>query len=155
MKGPRWPALATITAPDSGSIRTQTAVTNRSGSLPATIASFSSDSTARRRLAAREVLPHQPAQARHRNGRARAVAADVGHEHRDLTLAVLDDLEEVAAVADGSVLPGRDAQLAPGRQMHQLRPAVRDLRLDDLAGACCYQVGSRRRKEPSVSRLDR
>ena len=47
MKGPRWPALATVTAPDSGSIRTQTAVTNRSGSLPATIASFSSESTAR------------------------------------------------------------------------------------------------------------
>ena len=107
MNGPRWPALATITAPDSGSICTQTAVTNRSGSLPATIASFSSASTAPRRLAAREVLPQQPAQARHRNGRARAVAADVRDEHGDVTFAMLDDLEEVAAVADGSVLPGR------------------------------------------------
>ena len=93
------------------------------------------------RLAAREVLPQQPAQARDRNRRARAVAADVGDEHGDVTLAVLDDLEEVAAVADGSVLPGRDAQLAPGRQVDQLRPAA------------CGTCGSRNLWAPAATKL--
>ena len=76
-------------------------------------------------LAAREVLPHAASAAatpeRPRSGRCRRRR----REHRDMTLAMLDDLEEVAAVAEGSVLPGGDAQLAPRRQMHQLRPAGR------------------------------
>src|SRR3982751_2414136 len=66
-------------------------------------------------LAAREVLSQQPAQARYRNGCGRAVAADVGDEHKDVTFAMLDDLEEVAAMAEGPVLPGSYAELTPGR----------------------------------------
>ena len=91
-----------------------------------------------RRLAAGEVLPHHPAQARHRHGRARPVAAHVRQQRRHVAVAVLDDLEEITAVTDGAALARRDAEMAPRRQVYQLRPtACGRARVEEFGSACC------------------
>jgi len=83
------------------------------------------------------VLPHHPAQPRHRDGCARTVAAHVRQQRRDVPLAVLDDLEEVAAVPHRPALPGRDAEVTPRRQVHHLRPTAGRARVEEFVSTCC------------------
>jgi len=54
-----------------------------------------------------------------------------------MTVAMLDDLEEVAAVPDRAVLACRDAELAPRRQVHQLRSAATRARVHHVVGTGC------------------